>query len=129
MEKISSILHKKSTLLFLFYIITFTKYPYQFIYFTRLFNKIFIIHQFFNNFPNGYTFFNLNLYFKYITNTSGSANGPVCGGGLTAHWIGVSNHCTAITSGLIVVIVAPTTATKLMSLTTVLLELVIELPE
>ena len=39
-----------------------------------------------------------------------------------AHQIGVSNHCTAITGGLIVVIVAPRTATKSMSPTTVLLE-------
>ena len=39
-----SILH---ALLFLFYTITFTKYPHQFIYFTRYFNKIFILLNFF----------------------------------------------------------------------------------
>ena len=52
-----------------------------------------------------------------------------------AHRIGVSDHCTAITGGLIVVIVSPTTAAEsmspttaaeLMSPTTVLLELVTE---
>ena len=41
---------------FLFYTITFTKHPHQFIYFTRLFNKIFILHQFFIIFPNSHTF-------------------------------------------------------------------------
>ena len=34
-------------LLFLFYTIIFTKHSHQFIYFTRYFNKIFILHQFF----------------------------------------------------------------------------------
>ena len=52
-----------------------------------------------------------------------------------AHRIGVSDHCTAITGGSIVVIVSPTTAAEsmspttaaeLMSPTTVLLELVTE---
>ena len=33
--------------LFLFYTITFTKHPYQFFYFTRYFNKIFTILNFF----------------------------------------------------------------------------------
>ena len=39
------ILHKN--FLFLFYTSTFIKYPRQFIYSTHLFNKIFIILQFF----------------------------------------------------------------------------------
>ena len=42
-----SILH---ALLFLFYTITFTKHPHQFIYFTRYFNKIFILLNFFYHF-------------------------------------------------------------------------------
>ena len=37
----------RKNLLFLFYTSTFTKHPHQFIYFTHLFNKIFIILQFF----------------------------------------------------------------------------------
>ena len=41
----SSILHKKT--IFLFYTPIFTKHPHQFIYSTHLFNKIFIILQFF----------------------------------------------------------------------------------
>ena len=45
---------------------------------------------------------------------------------VTAHQIGVSDHYTAITSGPIVVIVAPMTAAESMSLTTVLLESVTE---
>ena len=36
----------KKNLLFLFYTSTFTKYSYQFIYFTHLFNKIFILLHF-----------------------------------------------------------------------------------
>ena len=44
-----------------------------------------------------------------------------------AYQIGVSDHYTAITGGPIVVIVVPTTAAESMSLTTVLLESVIEL--
>ena len=46
---------------------------------------------------------------------------------VTAYQIGVSDHYTAITGGLIVVIVVPTTAAESMSPTTVLLESVIEL--
>ena len=38
---------KKKNLLFLFYTSTFTKYLYQFIYSTHLFNKIFIFFTFF----------------------------------------------------------------------------------
>ena len=37
----------KKNLLFLFYTITFTKHLHQLVYFTRYFNKIFILHQFF----------------------------------------------------------------------------------
>ena len=37
----------RRNLLFLFYTITFIKHPHQFIYFTRIFNKIFILLNFF----------------------------------------------------------------------------------
>ena len=43
-----------------------------------------------------------------------------------AHRIGVSDYCTAITGGPIVVIVAPMTIAKSMSSTTVLVESVTE---
>ena len=42
-----SVYFTKTNLLFLFYTSTFTEQPHQFIYFTHLFNKIFIILQFF----------------------------------------------------------------------------------
>ena len=42
-----SVYFTRKNLLFLFYTITFIKYPHQFIYFTRYFNKIFILLHFF----------------------------------------------------------------------------------
>ena len=60
-----SVYFTQKNLLFLFYTITFTKHPHQFIYFTRHFNKIFIIHQFLLfSLMVILFFFNLNLYFK-----------------------------------------------------------------
>ena len=48
--------YTKKTYFFFFFPIIFTKYSHQFIYSTRYFNKIFILHQFFIIFPNGHTF-------------------------------------------------------------------------
>ena len=42
-----SIYFTRKNLLFLFYTITFVKHPHQFIYFTRFFNKIFILLNFY----------------------------------------------------------------------------------
>ena len=42
-----SVYFTRKNLLFLFYTITFTKHSHQFFYFTRYFNKIFTIHNFF----------------------------------------------------------------------------------
>ena len=42
-----SVYFTRKNLLFLFYTITFVKHPHQFIYFTRFFNKIFILLNFY----------------------------------------------------------------------------------
>ena len=45
-SKTFCLFYQKKTYLFLFYTITFTKYPHQFIYSKHLFNKIFILLYF-----------------------------------------------------------------------------------